>query len=251
MVNRILGVLGGMGPLASAHFMTRLTRLTPASRDQDHIPTILWSDPRVPDRTAAALAGGEDPLPALHRGLRALAAAGAGAIVVPCNTAHGWFGRMQASIEIPILHIVDAAARVLGELAVPPRRIGLLGTAGTLAMRLYQDRLTPLGYDCVTPDSAELADLVTPAIEQVKANRVAAAHAVLIEAATRLRSRGAEVILLGCTELPVALSAGPPAAFPIVDSIDALAQAAIAWALDAGDQSQSHPSVGPMAPRTT
>ena len=71
---RILGVLGGMGPLASACFMQRLTLLTPAERDQDHIPTILWSDPRVPDRTAARVAGGEDPLPALVRGIRGLEA---------------------------------------------------------------------------------------------------------------------------------------------------------------------------------
>ena len=69
-VPKFLGVLGGMGPLASAQFMTRLTLLTPAERDQDHIPAVLWSDPRVPDRTRGKLSGGDDPLPWLLRGIR-------------------------------------------------------------------------------------------------------------------------------------------------------------------------------------
>src|SRR5689334_25385717 len=86
---RVLGVLGGMGPLASAQFMVRLTLLTPAAQDQEHIPTVLWSDPRVPPRTAARLEGGADPLPALLRGLPGVEAAGCGAIAVPCNTSHG------------------------------------------------------------------------------------------------------------------------------------------------------------------
>src|SRR5271170_704064 len=92
--DKVLGVLGGMGPLASAHFMVRLTLLTPASRDQDHIPTVLWSDPRVPDRGDATQSGGADPLPWLLRGIVGLKQAGCGAIVVPCNTAHAWYKQM-------------------------------------------------------------------------------------------------------------------------------------------------------------
>src|SRR4051795_2524890 len=110
VVDKVLGVLGGMGPLASAQFMVRLTLLTPAEQDQAHIPAVLWSDPRVPPRTAARLAGGADPLPALLRGIRGLEAAGCGAIAIPCNTAHGWFGQMQAATRLPLLHILEAAA---------------------------------------------------------------------------------------------------------------------------------------------
>src|SRR5215468_4341968 len=92
---KVLGVLGGMGPLASAQFMVRLTLLTPAMRDQDHIPTVLWSDPRVPDRTAGRLGGGTDPLPSLLRGIEGLCRAGCGAVAIPCNTAHGWYDAMR------------------------------------------------------------------------------------------------------------------------------------------------------------
>src|SRR4051812_44587909 len=156
VVDKVLGVLGGMGPLASAQFMVRLTLLTPAEQDQAHIPSVLWSDPRVPPRTAARLGGGEGPLPALLRGLRGLEAAGCGAIAIPCNTAHGWFAAMQAATPLPILHIVDAAAADLARQGVAPGRIGLMGTAATLAMRLYQEKLDGAGWDCLVPTPAEM-----------------------------------------------------------------------------------------------
>ena len=140
-IDKILGVLGGMGPLASAQFMVRLTLLTPATRDQDHIPTVLWSDPRVPDRTVGRLSGGADPLPWLLRGIEGLQQAGCTAIAIPCNTAHGWYDTMRDAARVPILHIVDAAAVELGRLGIRPGRIGVMGTQATLAMRLYQDRL--------------------------------------------------------------------------------------------------------------
>ena len=94
MTDKVLGVLGGMGPLASAHFMLRLTLLTPAERDQEHIPTILWSDPRIPDRIAGLKGTGPDPLPWLLHGIHGLRQAGCGAIVIPCNTVHAWIGQM-------------------------------------------------------------------------------------------------------------------------------------------------------------
>jgi aspartate racemase len=231
---RMLGVLGGMGPLAGATFMQRLTLLTPAERDQDHIPTILWSDPRVPDRTAARLAGGTDPLPALMRGIRGLEAAGCGAIAIPCNTAHGWFDAMQDATRLPILHIVEAAADELLRLGVTSGPIGLMATKGTLAMRLYQDRLEGRGYQVLVPSAEEMDRIVMPAIDGVKANRVAEAYAPLAEVAIALAGRGARAVVLGCTEIPLGISAGPALPFPVADTIDALARAAIAWAKPAG-----------------
>jgi len=232
MVDRVLGVLGGMGPLASAQFMLRLTLLTPAEQDQGHIPAVLWSDPRVPNRTQARIAGAEDPLPWLLRGLRGLEAAGAGAIAIPCNTAHGWAEAMQAATRLPILHIVEATAQELHRLEVPRgATIGVMGTAATLAMRLYQTGLERHGWDCIVPSDAEMASHVSPAIAAVKANRVAEAYAPLAEIATRLTQRGAAAVVLGCTEIPLGVQAGPALPFPVADSIDALARAGISWAM--------------------
>jgi aspartate racemase len=223
-----------MGPLAGATFMQRLTLLTPAERDHDHIPTILWSDPRVPDRTAALLSGGPDPLPALLRGIRGLEAAGCGAVAIACNTAHGWFDAMQAATRLPILHIVEAAADELLRLGVTSGAIGLMATKGTLAMRLYQDRLEGRGYQVLVPSAEEMDRIVMPAIDGVKANRVAEAYAPLAEIAMALAGRGARAVVLGCTEIPLGIAAGPPLPFPVADTIDALARAAIAWAKPAG-----------------
>jgi len=230
MSEKILGVLGGMGPLASAHFMLRLTALTPAERDQDHIPTVLWSDPRVPDRSAGRLGGGADPLPFLLRGVRGLRQAGCGAIAIPCNTAHGWYDAMAAE-GVPILHIVDAAAAELYKVA-PEGVVGVMGTAGTLAMRLYQDRLERRGWRCIVPDDAEMATHVTPAIAKVKANRVSEAYEPLATVVRALAGRGARAVVLGCTEIPLGIQAGDWRALPVplIDTIDALALAAIAWA---------------------
>ena len=232
MTEKVLGVLGGMGPLASAHFMLRLTLLTPAGRDQDHIPAVLWSDPRVPDRNAARLGTGPDPLPWLMRGVDGLLAAGCGAIVIPCNTAHGWFEPMCRAAPVPILHIVDAAATELSRIGIAGGTIGLMGTVATLAMRLYQDRLSARGWDIIEPEPAQMEHLVSPAIAAVKANCLAEAYAPLVEVANSLASRGATAVVLGCTEIPLGLLAGPTEALrvPVVDTIDALARAAIAWA---------------------
>ena len=229
---KVLGVLGGMGPLASAQFMLRLTLLTPARRDQDHIPAVLWSDPRVPDRTRSHLGGGDDPLPWLLRGIAGLKHAGCGAIAIPCNTAHGWFDAMQAAAEVPILHIVDAAAAELRRCAIGPGIIGVMGTRATLDMALYQDRLQRQGWDCIIPSREEMDTRVTPAIAQVKANRVAEAYAPLAEVVDSLAARGASAVVLGCTEIPLGIQAGPQETLrvPVIDTIDALARAAIAWA---------------------
>ncbi len=228
---KVLGVLGGMGPLASAHFMVRLTQLTPASHEQDHVPAVLWSDPRVPNRLAAQRGTGPSPLPWLVHGIEKLAQAGCGAVAIPCNTAHGWIDGMRAASPIPILHIIDAAADDLRRQGVTSGRIGVLATEATLAMRLYQDWLERLGWSVIEPDAEEMRDLVSPSIALVKENRLADAYVPAAKAANRLSSRGADAIVLGCTELPLAVGAGPKLDVIVVDTIDSLARASIAWAL--------------------
>ena len=232
MIERILGVLGGMGPLASAQFMLRLTLLTPARCDQEHIPAVLWSDPRIPDRVAARNGTGPDPLPGLLRGIRGLENAGCGAIVIPCNTVHGWIEPMRAATSLPILDIIDAAADDLRRQGIGSGAIGIMGTAATLGMRLYQDRLEAAGWSTLVPNDDEMARLVTPAIAAVKGNRVAEAYAPLAEVVGSLRARGAGAVVLGCTEIPLGIQAGPweTLGVPVVDTIDGLARAAIAWA---------------------
>ncbi len=138
--------------------------------------------------------------------------------------------RCAPQTQVPILHIVDAAAAELRRLGVVNGRIGVMGTEATLAMRLYQDRLDAQGWDCMVPAQDEMNRLVTPAIALVKANRVADAYAPLAEVVRNLGKRGAVAVVLGCTEIPLGIQTGPAPNLPMVDTIDALARAAIAWA---------------------
>jgi aspartate racemase len=130
------------------------------------------------------------------------------------------------------LHIVDAATSALAAVAPPGRTIGVMGTAATLRMRLYQDRLEALGWSTITPDDDEMARLVSPGIAAVKANRIAEAYAPLAEMTALLRDRGAAAVVLGCTEIPLGIQAGPygELGVPLIDTIDTLALAAISWA---------------------
>jgi aspartate racemase len=224
----LLGILGGMGPLAGAAFAARLVALTPVERDQDHVPALLCNDPRVPDRSSARLGQGEDPLAAMLAGLRLLERAGAGLIAIPCNTAHLWYEQMAARTRVPVLHIVEAVCEDLERLGVRGP-VGLMGTPATLQLGLYQQPLRERGLQVLTPDDAGLAQCVA-AIAAVKGNRPDQAFAPAAQCIRGLMARGAQAVVLGCTELPLAVPHDRREEFDVVltDSIDALAKAALA-----------------------
>lgn len=226
----MLGVLGGMGPLATADFYAKLIAQTPATRDQDHVPVVIYAVPQVPDRTAALLRDGATPVPALLAGLRTLVAAGAQAIAIPCNTAHAWYDELAAASPVPILHIADAAADAAARIAGPGARLGLVATSGTLATDFYSRRLAARGFACATPTDAEMRDRVSPGIARVKAGAVEEGGRLLEEAVGALLERGAGAVVLGCTEVPVALDRiVSPLRTRCVDATAALAGACVEW----------------------
>lgn len=231
---QVLGVLGGMGPMAGATFASRVVALTPAVRDQDHIPLVLCNDPRVPDRSSARLGQGADPLPAMVRGLRLLERAGATLVAIPCNTAHLWYEQLAAATSLPLLHIVESVGRDLERLGARGYRVGLMGTAATLQLDLYGEPLRRQGFQ-VLPTEAEEARWCAEAIEAVKANECEQGFAPAAACVARLVARGAQAVVLGCTELPLAVPHARRGGFGAVltDSIDALARAAIRRCVEA------------------
>ncbi|KDD40492.1 aspartate racemase [Bordetella bronchiseptica MBORD901] len=224
-----LGVLGGMGPMAGAAFALRLAALTPAQSDQQHIPTLLLNDPRIPDRSNARTQGGEDPLPAMIAGMRFLREAGARLIAIPCNTAHLWYEPLAAVAGCTVLHIIEAVAQDLRRQGLHGGRIGLMGTSATLALGLYQQTLQRQGYSCIIPEPDEVERYCMGSIRAVKANRLDLAYEPAAECIARLNARGADAVVLGCTELPLAVphALRPGLGIRLTDSIDALALAAI------------------------
>lgn len=226
----MIGVLGGMGPVATADFFSKLICATAASGDEDHIPLLIQSDPRIPPRPAAILAGGISPLPALLAGRDRLIAAGATALAMPCNTAHYWYADLARGCPVPFLSIVDA---VFDELAVEvPKgvKIGLISTQATMAAHIFDKRLLAQGYTVLLPPEADMQARVTPAISLVKANRAQQAGPLLEEAVRSLIGRGASRIILACTETPVALEAiRSPLMAQCIDPTAALARLCVAW----------------------
>lgn len=198
----VLGVLGGMGPLATVDFIEMVIAHTPAKTDQEHLPMLVYSVPQIPDRTDAILGIGADPLPAMLLGIDFLNRNGAGVIAVACNTAHHWFSHLERASVCPILHIADAAVSKVASIGITAGNVGLLATSGTVTSGFYQRRLAQHGLTCQLPSDQ---DAVMHAVRLVKQNEIDGAAGVLHSVADALVAQGCGYIVLGCTEIPIAL----------------------------------------------
>ena len=158
----LLGVLGGMGPLATLDFQHKLLDATPAQSDQHHLPSVVWNVPQIADRQKALAGAGPSPLPQLLEGIEKLNQAGASHIAIPCNTAHHWYPQLSAASDAPILHIVDATLDALLTVAKKPERVGIIATKGTLDAGWFQQRLAAQGIESITPTEDELAEWFVP-----------------------------------------------------------------------------------------
>jgi aspartate racemase len=221
-----LGVLGGMGPAASAEFITRLIQQTPATRDQDHIPFVLWNNPQIPDRSTSMRNGDDKPLPYLIEGIQALKYSGCDLIVIPCNTAHFWFHELS-KLNVKIVHIVDSVADSLRDVNVINSTIGVIGTQATVELGLYQYILNRSGWNCIVPTKEEMNTLVQPAIDLIKGGDIEQAHSMLMTVVRSLIDRGAKAVVLGCTEIPLAVKEVEEQSIPMVNSINSLVKLAI------------------------
>ena len=221
-----LGVLGGMGPAASAEFIARLIAQTPASCDQEHIPVILWSDPTIPDRSTSLRNNDDLPWEKLKRGIQGLKNADCDHIVIPCNTAHFWYDRL-VDLGVSITHIVDSVIDQLRIYKVENTTIGVMGTQATIEFGLYQQHLSSQGWLCIVPTQIEMDTLVQPAIDLIKAGKIEQAHDLLITVAENLIARGAKAVVLGCTEIPLAVREDSLNGYPMINSIDSLVKSVL------------------------
>ena len=227
-MSKIVGVLGGMGPDATADFMSRVIRATPAGKDQDHLRMLVDNNPHVPNRQEALLRGGEDPGPALASMATGLAAAGADFLVMPCNTAQAFAEAITAAVAIPLVSIIDVTVAACGDATA----IGVLATDGCISSGVFQQALAGRDRRAVLPDENEIETLMA-LITRIKAGDTGAEVADgMRELAAVLVARGAEVIVAGCTEIPLVLDADG-VDVPLVSSTDELARATVAMARSA------------------
>jgi aspartate racemase len=230
MPDRTIGILGGMGPEATVDFFREIVKLTPAERDQDHIPVIVYSDPRIPERPKAILQGGEDPVPCLIRAARSLEKAGAGILAMPCNTAHFFLERIKPAVGIPFLDMIEETYAGVCAVAGNSRPIGLLATRATIMSGVYGDTFMRHGMQILIPEDEE-QELIQESISLIKVGKYDPARQDVFERiGSRLMTRGAAAVILGCTEIPLAFLS-ERVSYPVVNATRILAQAAVDWAL--------------------
>jgi aspartate racemase len=225
---KVVGILGGMGPESTAELLVRITRRTPAAVEQDHLRVVIESNPKIPNRTDALLSGDLQPvIDALAETAGSLERAGVEVIGIPCNTAHAFLPDLRERVSIPVLDMVEETAiqarLALGEGAT----VGLLATDGTLRTRLYHEALRDQGLEAFGPADKGIQNAVMDTLDTVKLHGVNEESKGAIAAAIRdLTAHGASALIAGCTEVSLVLQKYPPN-MPWIDPLTVLAEALV------------------------
>ncbi len=221
---KVLGVIGGLGPIATAHFMELVIRMTDAKTDQQHLDMIIYNFPSIPDRTGYILDNTRpNPLPQMLSIGESLMAQGADFIAIPCVTAHYFYRELENAIRVPVINGVRETAAHLKEHGIA--RAGIMATDGTVSAGLFARELEALGITPVIPSPKRQKDVMHLIYDNIKANHPADMerfHAVSRE----LRENGAEAIILGCTELSL-IKRDYPIGAGFIDAMEVLAQRSV------------------------
>lgn len=220
-----LGVIGGMGPAASAEFLHILTKKSPAEIDQEHAVVYMIADTELPDRSSAILGKGEDPSEQLKKDFSKLAALGADVFAVPCNTAHYFIDRFEKPLPKPLVHIVKET--LLAAQRLNPEGAWMLSTVGTMQSGLYQSYADKLGYNIYIPNEMQVKE-IQKSILAVKANEFVQAGEIVKNVVVELWREKELPVMTACTEIPLGYNASGLPQEKAVSSLEALADACIA-----------------------
>ena len=231
-MKKTIGILGGMGPEATAYFYALIVKNTKAEKDQEHIHVVIESNPEIPPRTDAVLEQGESPLPYLIEGVRTLRGAGADFIVMPCVTAHYYYNEIVAQEKISFLNLLNETllytVRKIPELKIA----GLISSTGTLKSKLFHETFEKEGIEVISPNDEE-QEKVMEAIfgaQGIKAGfRTGHCKEIIHGVAETLIRRGAEAVIAGCTEVPLVLR-DEDISVPLIEPLQILAEASILMA---------------------
>lgn len=227
---KVPGILGGMGPEATVDFMAKVISQTPAKSDQEHIRLLVDHNPSVPNRHAAIAEGGREVASSLVDMARGLEKGGADFLMMVCNTAHAFQEDIRKAIDIPFISLIDEVISELENRHPQVNRVGVMAAEGCLAAELYQQALAQSGREFVTWSPSELNQFMS-LLYQIKAGTpLADIKPPMTLLVTSLLDRGAEVLIAGCTEIPLVLSdADIP--IPLLASTDILVASTIEYAL--------------------
>lgn len=213
-----------MGPMAGVHLQQLIIEATPAARDQDHFQVICFTNPHVPERMRSlAEDDGRRYAEAVRASARLLAAAGATHLVIPCNTAHARLDQIREGLDVPFVDMIDLGVSELVSLHGAGIRAGLLATVGTINEQVYPNARAGASVEWLLPETADQRR-VSEAILAVKVNEAARAADDLLDVSRTLVARGAQVLVVGCTELSMCLDTLRQVGVPLVDPLRVLAR---------------------------
>jgi aspartate racemase len=228
-MKKTIGILGGMGPEATSFFFNQIIKKTKAGKDQGHIKVIIYNNPEIPPRTDAILHTGPSPLPHLLEGVKMLRQAGADFIVMPCVTAHYYLNDILAKEKVSFLNLLDETLLYTLRKFPGVKKLGLIGSTGTLKSKLFHDIFAKQGIEVIAPNDKE-QELVMEAIfgeKGIKAGfTLGSPKEIILQTATALIERGAEAIISGCTEVPLVLKE-KDIPVPLIDPLRILAEVCI------------------------
>jgi aspartate racemase len=225
---KTIGIIGGMGPLAAVRLFERIVALTKAAGDNEHIPMIIDNNTNIPDRTAAILHNGENPIYQLVRSALRLELMGADFIIIACNTAHYYYDELIKYVNIPVINMIEETVSYIKEKHPEISCAGLLATEGTCRSGIYERVFHRAGLRVIVPEPDEqkhITELIYGIKKGCEDIDAAAAGGVI----SKLKMRGAETIVLGCTELPIAADRYKLCG-DYVDSLEVLAERAVWYA---------------------
>ncbi len=232
-MKKTIGILGGMGPEATAYMYSLIIKHTQVRKDQDHIRVFINSNPETPPRTDAILKRGPSPVPYLIEGIERLKNAGVDFVIMPCVTAHYFMPEVFAQIDVPFLSLIDEAFDWAKETISGLKKVGLLSSTGTQVSRLFQNKFGEAGIEVIVPEGEEQQAVMETIFgaKGIKAGFISGrSKQFIVIAAEKLIAKGAEAIIAGCTELPLVLKASD-IFVPLIEPMDILARKSI---LEAG-----------------
>ncbi|MFC1236284.1 aspartate/glutamate racemase family protein [Vibrio sp. F74] len=200
-MDKKLGVLGGMGPMATVDFVKRIVEKSPACSDQEHMSMIISNDPVIPDRTKHILENGENPLGKMLKNLMNLKDSGATKVVIPCNTAHYWLDKLSNNERVSFISIIDAVMNEASRRQMC--RVGVLATNATIQTGIYTHAIETRGMQAILPTATEQFQ-VMEGIYCVKAGQIEQGRRLMEPVFDSLINNGADGVVLGCTEIPLA-----------------------------------------------
>ena len=232
-MTKTIGILGGMGPEATEYMFGLIIRNTKVREDQDHIPVVIYSNPKVPHRTDAIFKKGASPTPLLIEGVKLLKQAGADFIIVPCITAHYFLSEVTEAVDFSLLSLLKESLKWAQEHIPALKKVGLIASTGTLKSGLFHTTYEAAGIEVIGPEDDE-QESVMDAIygpKGIKAGfTTGISKEMIVNAAKILIGRGAEAIIAGCTEVPLVLKP-EDIPVPLIEPMEIVAKASI---LEAG-----------------